>query len=212
MTAKFSPGKSRLLWLRRLAWREKRLAAAHRTGNRPRIVHWTPLVKEAQLMVDKRRAQTVARLPLRLRAWREMTTLLNLKVSEVGGNNIGPMVNSIIRANGGTPGEPWCGDTVAYCYLRAGSKSVVRAWAAVRLLLAGHPTSHPRRGDVVRYAFDHVGLFDRWAPERGPGYFYAGEGNTGDAGAVSDSQTGHDGVKLKRRHMSQVRDFRRIVR
>jgi hypothetical protein len=162
-----------------------------------------------------RHRQILAHLtpPLRLRAWRQMHVLIEQHVSEQGGNNIGPMVEKIIRANGGTPGEPWCGDTVAYCYLKAGAKSVVRSWAAVRLLeRLLTRVHHPRRGHVVTYTFDHTGLFDRWAPEIGPGYFYAGEGNTGDAGAVSDSQTGRDGVKPKLRHSGQVAGFWRVLR
>jgi hypothetical protein len=151
--------------------------------------------------------------PLRLKAWRQMQELIDAHVTEQGGNNVGRAVERIIRANGGVPGEPWCGDTVAACYLWAGAKSVTRAWAAVRLLeRLLTRVHHPRRGHVVTYTFDHTGLFDRWAPEIGPGYFYAGEGNTGDAGAVSDSRTGGDGVKLKLRHASQVAGFWRVLR
>lgn len=164
-------------------------------------------------MIERRVWQLGAKAPLRERAWREMQVLINEKVQERGGNNRGRDVERIIRANGGTPGEPWCGDTVAYVYLRAGAKSVVRAWAAVswlnRLLAR---VNKPARGHVVTYKFDHTGLFDRWAPELGRGYFLAGEGNTGDSGAVSDSRTGRDGVKLKVRHISQVDSFRRVIR
>lgn len=150
---------------------------------------------------------------LRERAWAEMQKLIDAKVTEQGGNNRGRMVEEIIRSNGGVPGEPWCGDTVAYCYLKAGAKSVVRAWAAVRFLeKLLTRVLKPKRGHVVIYSFDHTGLFDRWAPEVGPGYFYAGEGNTGNAGAVSDSITGGDGVKLKLRNRSQVSSFRRVLR
>jgi hypothetical protein len=162
-----------------------------------------------------RHRQILAHLtpPLRLRAWKVMHELIELRVTEKGGNNVGYWVERIIKTNGGVPGEPWCGDTVAYCYLRAGSKSVVRSWAAVRLLeRLLTRVHHPRRGHVVIYDFDHTGLFDRWAPEIGTGYFWAGEGNTGDSGAQSDSRTGGDGVKLKLRHASQVSSFRRVLR
>lgn len=215
---KYNPRDSLRTWRAKLAWREKRLARAHRKSDKPRIEHWTPLVKEAQRMVDRRGREIRARRPLRLKAWDEMHHLIEIKVTESGGNNLGPWVVKIIRANGGTPGEAWCGDTVAYCYLRAGSKMVTRAWAAVRLLLAGGKVRNPLRGHIVRYDFNgpgslnHTALFDRWAPEKGPGWFYAGEGNTGDSGAVSDSKTGHDGVKLKLRHLSHVHDFRKVTR
>lgn len=150
---------------------------------------------------------------LRERAWAEMQKLIDAKVTEQGGNNRGPMVEEIIRSNGGVPGEPWCGDTVAYCYLKAGAKSVVRAWAAVRFLeKLLTRVLKPKRGHVVIYSFDHTGLFDRWAPEHGPGWFWAGEGNTGNSGAASDSITGGDGVKLKLRNRSQVSSFRRVLR
>jgi hypothetical protein len=210
----FSPRQSRRVWLRKLNWRERRLAVAHRRKRSAAIAHWTPLVKEAQRMVDLRTKQS---RPLRLRAWDVMQTLIDEKVTEQGGNNRGAEVEKIIRANGGVPGEAWCGDTVAYTYLKAGSKMVTRSWAAVRLLLAGGSTRYPKRGHIVRYDFspvglDHTGEFCKWAPDQGPGFFWAGEGNTGDTGAQSDSRTGGDGVKLKLRHISQVHDFRVVTR
>lgn len=157
---------------------------------------------------------------LRLKAWNEMDRLISLRVTEQGGNNVGVLVERIIKLAGGVPGEAWCGDTVAYCYIRAGSKSVVRAWAAVRWLEQLLTRVYvPRRGHVVIYIFDHTGLFKRWLnrAERAKygvprGSFWAGEGNTGNTGAASDSITGGDGVKLKIRHRSQVSSFRRVLR
>src|SRR6185369_1332451 len=66
------------------------------------------------------------------RAYRVAAGLVG--VMEVGGNNAGAKVTEIVRANGGTGPEPWCGDFVAYCYRLSGSKAVTRNWAAVRLL------------------------------------------------------------------------------
>jgi hypothetical protein len=176
-----------------------------------RIIRYPRLRSPAQLVRARKRKRAGG--SLRERAWRQMQKLIEAHVSEQGGNNRGAEVEAIIRANGGTPGEPWCGDTVAYCYLKAGAKSVVRSWAAVRLIekLLTRVRS-PRRGHVVTYKFDHTGLFKEWAPEHGGGFFYAGEGNTGDAGAVSDSRTGRDGVKLKLRHVDQVAGFWRVLR
>jgi hypothetical protein len=146
--------------------------------------------------------------PLRLRAFNHAKA--HLHVREQGGNNRGVDVERIIRMNQGVPGEPWCGDFVAAMYLLAGSKSVVRSWAAVRylekLLTA---TSRPRRGHVVIYDFDHTGMFDGWISG---GYFWAIEGNTGSGGAVSDSAGGGDGVHRRKRHLSQVSSFRRVLR
>jgi hypothetical protein len=146
----------------------------------------------------------------RERAYRVAAGLVG--VMETGGNNQGAMVMRIIRANGGTAPEPWCGDFVAYCYRLAGSKAVTRQWAAVRFLrgLSGiRATRAPRRGDLVRFTFDHVGLFVR---DHGNGTIETIEGNTGRAGAVSDSQTGGDGVYRKIRSKGLVLDYLRVVR
>lgn len=136
-------------------------------------------------------------------------------VMEKGGNNVGPEVTQIIRANGGTGPEPWCGDFVAFCYRIAGSNQVNRRWAAVVLLRAGTRVSKGKvvRGDIVKYHFapgeDHTGLFVRWLDSTKT-KFEAIEGNTGTVGAVSDSTTGGDGVYLKVRSISQVHGFRHL--
>lgn len=133
-------------------------------------------------------------------------------VMEEGGNNAGPMVEKIIHANGGSTGEPWCGDFVAYCYRLAGSVAVTRSWAAVRLLfgIAGiRKTSSPQPGDLVRFTFDHVGMFVR---DNGDGTITTIEGNTGASGAVSDSATGGDGVYRKVRSKGLVNDYLRVSR
>lgn len=105
-----------------------------------------------------------------------------------------------------------CGDFVAYAYRLAGSKAVTRAWASVRLLglLAGvRRLLGPSTGDVVRFRFDHVGLFVR---DLGDGTIETLEGNTGSSGAVSDSITGGDGVYRKIRSKTLVGDYLRITR
>jgi Putative peptidoglycan binding domain len=144
------------------------------------------------------------------KAYRVATGLVG--VMETGGNNRGAMVTKIIRANGGTGPEPWCGDFVAYCYRLAGATSVCRSWAAVRLLrgLAGmRATGTPARGDLVRFTFDHVGMFVR---DCGNGTIETIEGNTGRSGAVSDSSTGGDGVYRKIRAKALVTDYLRVGR
>jgi hypothetical protein len=128
-------------------------------------------------------------------------------VMEEGGNNIGPVVSRLIRAAGGTPGEPWCGDFVIYNYRVAGSKKITRSAAAVRLLgpLAGmHRLKKPFPSCVIKYAFDHEGLFVR---DLGGGMIETVEGNTGATGATSDSLHGGDGVYIKHRPLSQVAAF-----
>lgn len=157
----------------------------------------------------QRIARKLAAEPLRLKAHQAAVGLIG--VMEQGGNNAGPMVAKIITANGGAVGEPWCGDFVAYCYRLAGSKLVQRAWASVSMLggLAGiHRTSSPRMGDLVRFTFDHVGMFEK---DNGDGTITTIEGNTGTSGAVSDSSTGGDGVYRKVRDKSLVADYLHIT-
>jgi hypothetical protein len=201
------------LWQRRHAYRQRKLDGAHRRDDQKEILHWHRRLEEAGAKIARRHTQLKVPQPLRERAWDQMQRLIDMKVTEQGANNRGAMVEKIIRANFGLPGEPWCGDTVAACYLWAGATpgTVSRAWASVRLLeRLLMRVRRPMRGHVVTYTFDHTGLFDRWAPEKGAGYFWAGEGNTGNQGAQSDSITGGDGVKLKARHTSQVSGFWRV--
>lgn len=143
---------------------------------------------------------------------------------EHGGNNRGAKVMEIIRANGGTGPEPWCGDFVAYCYREAGSNAVTRSWAAVRLLagIAGLKVRGKRKavaGDLVRFTFDHVGIVESYCDSKGRAaaaatatHMQTIEGNTGASGAVSDSTTGGDGVYRKIRSVSLVRDVIEVTR
>ena len=206
------------LWQRKLTYRTRKLAQVreedHRDGLTPSEVQhinkWKRLVAEAQTMVARRKRQIADMAPLRLRAYRVAESLIG--VMEQGGNNQGAMVSKIIRANGGAGPEAWCGDFMAYCYRHAGSKSVNRAWASVRLLgsVAGvWRTSKPQTGDLVRFSFDHVGMFVK---DNGNGTIQTVEGNTGASGAVSDSATGGDGVYRKTRHKSLVQDYLRVSR
>ena len=61
-----------------------------------------------------------------------------LGVMEQGGNNMGPKVSQIIKANGGLGPEPWCGDFVAYCYRNAGSNAVTPSWPTWTLIWRWH--------------------------------------------------------------------------
>jgi hypothetical protein len=129
---------------------------------------------------------------------------------EEGGNNAGPMVKKIIIANGGAGPEPWCGDFVAYCYRNAGSTGVDRIWAVVTQITKDPdvaPITSPECGDLVRFNFDHIGMFVR---ELDAHTIETIEGNTSASGAVSDSKTGGDGVYRKKRARSLVSDFLRV--
>lgn len=198
------------LWGRRHAYRQRRLDDAHRRDDKAAIAHWHERLEQAGRMIRRRRAQLTPDPPLRERAYTVATTLIG--VMEQGGNNAGPMISRIIRENGGTGPEAWCGDTMAYCYRHAGSRNVTRPWASVRLLgmLIGlRRTAAPRRGDLVRFTFDHVGMYVR---ELADGQIETIEGNTGSSGAVSDSSTGGDGVYRKHRSKSLVLDYLRVAR
>jgi hypothetical protein len=147
---------------------------------------------------------------LRERAYKVADGLVG--VMETGGNNAGPTVAKIIAANGGAGPEPWCGDFVAYCYRNAGSHGVERTWASVKELGKDadvHAVPDPERGDLVRFNFDHVGMFVRRIDPR---TIETIEGNTGASGAVSDSKTGGDGVYRKHRAASLVTDYLRVER
>lgn len=145
---------------------------------------------------------------LRERAYKVASGLVG--VMEQGGNNAGPMVKKIIIANGGAGPEPWCGDFVAYCYRNAGSTGVDRIWASVSQIGKDPdvaPIATPETGDLVRFNFDHIGMFVRQVDAQ---TIETIEGNTGASGAVSDSSTGGDGVYRKRRSRSLVTDFLRV--
>jgi len=149
-------------------------------------------------------------------------------VMEHGGNNRGETVTKIIRANGGTGPEPWCGDFVAFCYEKAGSKCVQRGWASTLQLgyLRGMGViKYPRAGDIVVFDFpggqssDHTGLVVTYCNASGHAvvrrkatHIKTIEGNTGASGAVSDSTTGGDGVYEKVRSLSLVARYVRVYR
>src|ERR1044072_3375215 len=145
--------------------KERTAAAGHelmvRLRHPKQVNRYAPprrLAVAAKRRVEQRRKARAK--PLRERAFAQAELLVG--VMEHGGNNRGREVEEIIRENGGIAGEPWCGDFVAHCYRAAGSKRVQRAWASVAMLgnLVGvTKTSSPKRGDLVRFTFDHVGLY-----------------------------------------------------
>lgn len=197
------------LWRRRHAYRQRKLDIAHARNDRTGIDHWHKRLEHAGKMIRRRTAQLVPPPPLRERAYIVATSLIG--VMEQGANNAGLMVSTIIRENGGTGPEAWCGDFVAYCYRHAGSTNVSRPWASVRLLgqlLGVKRTATPKRGDLVRFKFDHVAMF---VADHGD-EIESIEGNTGTFGALSDSSTGGDGVYRKRRSKTLVYDYLRVAR
>jgi hypothetical protein len=158
--------------------------------------------------------------PVRMRAFNVATGFLG--TLEQGGNNQGPLVTQIIKANGGVIPEPWCGDFAAYCYRLAGSKSVDAKprslWAYVPFLnrIAGATVvSKPQTGDLVRFDWngdglaDHVGLFEEFTAD---GQVKTVDGNTGKDPNLSDSTAGGDGVHRRVRSVALVHDYVRIPR
>lgn len=211
---------NRALWVRRLHYRQDKVdyyrgkAKADKrhvvTHEEAKLIHkWEKLRDQAKVKIA---AIDRARTPMRIRALAEMEKLVG--IMEVGGNNMGRRVMAIIRANGGTGPESWCGDTVAFAYRAAGSKVVQRGWAAVRFLgfmtgmrVVSYADALP--GDIVCYTFDHTGILKS---KLGHGEIETIEGNTGSSGAVSESATGGDGVYIKRRSTNLVARYVRVTR
>ncbi|MDT7582230.1 MAG: hypothetical protein QOK35_3517 [Pseudonocardiales bacterium] len=161
---------------------------------------------------------------LRLRAYAEARRMLDLDVRESGGNNHGKVVLEIIRANGGPGPEAWCGDFMAWCYRKSGSRAVTRNWAVVKAIggLAGvKRTKTPLKGNLIHWSFDHVSMFVSWCDASGrevamkdATHVKSIDGNTTRAGAinVNDSAGGADGIYLKVRPRSLVTQFLHISR
>lgn len=209
--------KLRSKWARRAAGRkrQKRLwRTTGKKGHRKMAGKHGRAMRKLRGMIDRlearKKAKQQARKELRERAYAEAVRCIG--IMEQGGNNRGPEVERIIRSGGGVPGQSWCGWGMAHCYKVAGSKAVTWAWGAVRLLwpLIGiRKPKVPQRGDLVRFTFDHVGMFVRFLPG---GQIETIEFNTGPTGAVSDSATGGDGVYRKTRPTYLVNDYLRILK
>lgn len=172
----------------------------------------------AALISAKNRVEIATPLPLRLKAYFQAASQIG--VMESGRNNAGIPFTRYQRTNGAQGPEAWCGDFMAWCYRRAGSRAVDRRWAAVRLVSAVFGvkrTKSPLKGDLVRFTFDHIGMFVGWCngsgkivPRAAATHILTIEGNTGASGAVSDSRTGGDGVYRKVRAKSLVSDYLHI--
>ena len=192
--------KSRLILHRKRGERAKRLRKAYIRASR----------YAAKLKRDYRVTKKLMARPLRERALAEARSMLG--VVERGGNNTGPEVDKIIKANGGVVGEPWCGDGVAYWYRRAGSKAVTRGWAAawgIFGLFGIRKVSDPLPGDLAVYNWQHVGVFEKWT-SKSKGNFDAIEANTGTGGKTSD--TTRDGIHRRHRNRADVKYFLRVTR
>lgn len=177
-------------------------------------------IGRAELKARYTAAKKMLNQPLRLRALAKAYEYVG--VMERGGNNRGEDVERIIQIGGGVAGQAWCGWFVGAMYKLVGSKAITWQVGAVRLmsLIPGVGVTHfPRAGYAVRYTFDHTGIFHHFCDANGKKvsrrratHIKAVEGNTGASGAVSDSTTGGDGVYVKIRPLSQVRDYINIPR
>jgi hypothetical protein len=190
-----------------------------------RMIRWPTSRTPAALLRArnrKRAAQTGTNAVDSLREKAHWQARKLVGIMEQGGNNVGRQVEEIIREGGGIRGQAWCGWFCAAVYKRAGSKAVTWRWGAVRLYLPGSGisrTSNPLKGNLVRFIFDHIGMFEAWCDANGrettkakATHIRTIEGNTGRSGAVSDSSTGGDGVYVKVRARSLIRDFIHISR
>ena len=207
---KLLTAERKALW----AWRKAVIGSNDRTAKRTalRKLRSKRLAAEWKHAAAKRATDKARKSAKTLgeKAWAAAGTQLG--VMESGGNNMGVPFTRYQKPNGATGPEPWCGDFVAWCYRQAGSKSVARRWAAVRLILPGtglSRTSSPREGDIVRFSLPgsplfHVGLFGR---DLGNGMIATREGNTGSTIAGTG---GGDGVSPKVRPKSMVHDYIRV--
>jgi hypothetical protein len=188
-----------------LAAARKRLGLKNTPANAAVVNQRKAQVAFAQRVLDRHTAE-----PLRIRALDRARLTLAQHVFETGGNNRGPKVEAIIKYAGGDVGEPWCVDFVIDCYGHAGSAVVKPGYPrAVRSMNTGGTTvtSSPQPGDIVRYTFDHTGIFEK---DNGNGTITTIEGNTGSAGAVSDGN-GSDGVYRKVRGKGLVADYLKVA-
>ena len=136
--------------------------------------------------------------PLRLKAFQVAETMVG--VTETG-HNSGPTVNKIIFDGGGwETGLEWCGLFVSYCYRHAGYTKTTWKWMRVFSYLGFSGvkrTSNPLKGNLVRFKFGHIGIFDRWISST---EFSTIEGNT-------EGSDGSQGVRRRTRNKRDVLDF-----
>ncbi len=159
--------------------------------------------------------------PVRLKALDIALDMARDHVHEVGGNNRGRDVERIIHYADGQVGEPWCVDFVIWCWGHAGS-GVIRPGfpRAVNSMVTAKtkalPLSLAKPGMPVRLNIEHVELFVGWRRRVGGRYVRCPRwaathmqtvgGNTGADGARSDSSDGSDGVFVRYRALSLMRD------
>jgi hypothetical protein len=200
----------------RARWRSKRAGTSEARRARATLRAKKRAVGKAEnalslAKIKRQRAQAAANKTLGERAYEEALKLVG--VEEHGGNNRGEMVEKIIRYAQGQVPEAWCVDFNIWCYGHAGSEVVAPGYTrAVRFMVPWSGlivVGSPKRGDMVRFTFDHTGLFVK---DNGDGTITTIEGNTGATGAVSDSANGGDGVYVKVRSKSLVRDYIRVTR
>lgn len=125
------------------------------------------------------------------------------------GSNWGPQVSKYIRQCGYTFPVYWCGAFVSWCLSEAGAK--VPTW--IRLGYTGYITAdaragannlraisweNARPGDIVVYAFDHIGMIESVSGDT----LTAIEGNTSSGSSGSQSNGG--GVFRRQRSRSDV--------
>jgi hypothetical protein len=184
-------------------WRDRK----RRRGKKVRFWNRRLVASQKRLEQLKKELEDAKKADLGARALMEAGRLVG--VTEAGGNNRGPMVDRIIKYALGDLGEAWCVDFNIWCYGHAGSKIVKPGYTrAVRFMWPVNgiiKTGNPRPGDMVRFTFDHTGLYVK---DNGDGTITTIEGNTGNQD-ISDPITG--GVRRRTRAKSLVRDYLRVT-
>jgi len=162
--------------------------------------------KKLPLAYRRRRARRIKKAkatPLRVKALNEARTHLGLKELPPSSNH------TPFNVWYGIDHAPWCAMFVSYCYVKAGSKSLMKGKRYSYVPYIVHDgragvnglavTQQPEPGDLVCYDWDgdgvadHVGLFERWTSAKGD--FVAVEGNT----SLSDNSNGGEVMERDRK-------------
>ena len=145
--------------------------------------------------------------------------LAEVGTREVGGNNQGPRVVEYQKATWLEPAAwPWCAAFVCWVLQQAWAgtereKTRCRdasafgwvKWAQKHGHTILPETQKAKRGDIVVFDFSHIGIV---VEDQTGAYIRTVEGNTNGQGA-RDSESG-DGVWMKRRHHSTVKNYIRL--
>lgn len=143
-----------------------------------------------------------------------------LVVREVGGNNLGPEVETYLKTVGAKPKDPWCGAFVGTNLHWVGVKNPMSARAAdyakpkdIIWQYKHKNNIEPLPGDVPSYYYPnlgrvaHVGFFEK---KDKSGYFITVEGNTDSGNFIKIVRDG-GGVHKFKRDPSKIHAISRFI-